>query len=133
MNFEVPQFIETEDKIAFQLTAKQLGWFGLGGFFMFLAWNFASKGAFLVWTVVILLASIAFAFIRPYGLSLASFIGHGFLYFIKPKQLIWKRSLVRHEEEEKKQQKKEVEMKSFDEREIEKLANVLDTKKFGKM
>lgn len=133
MNFEVPQFIETEDKIAFQLTAKQLGWFALGGFFMFLAWNFGSQGAFLVWAVFILLFSMAFAFVRPYGLSLAAFIGHGFLYFIRPRQMIWKREIVKRQEESKKEPKQEVVDKMIDEKETEKLAEILDMKKFGKM
>jgi hypothetical protein len=93
MNFDVPQYIEVEDKIAFHLTAKQLGWFASGGVVIFILWNFVAEGYFIFWSIIVVLFVLAFAFFRPYGLSLASFFGHGFMYFFKPKQFIWRRQI----------------------------------------
>lgn len=92
MFFEVPQYIDIEDKIAFQLTAKQLGWFALGGLFIFLAWGTLEKGAFILASIIIVLISSVMAFVRPYGLSMASFLSHGILYFFKPKIYVWQKT-----------------------------------------
>lgn len=89
MRFNVPQFVGLEDKIAFQLTAKQLGWFGAGGVVLFLIWNFVSQGVFIVWAIIIALIVLALAFYRPQGISLISFVRFGFTFLIKPKIYIW--------------------------------------------
>ncbi len=90
MKFRVPQYIEIEDKIAFLLTAKQLGWFALGGVILFIIWNFVTQGFFIFWAIIIGLASCAFAFYKPCGITLASFIKNSFLYMIGPKKYVWK-------------------------------------------
>lgn len=90
MKFNVPQFIDIEDKIAFQLTAKQLGWFMLGGALAFFAWSVFDKGSFIFWAIVIAVFCAGFAFYRPAGLSLTSFIKHAFVHLIKPKIYVWK-------------------------------------------
>jgi len=92
MFFEVPQFIDIEDKIAFQLTTKQLGWFALGGVLVFLSWSIFEKGAFIFASILIALASSAMAFVRPYGLSMASFFSYGAQYFLKPRVYIWQKT-----------------------------------------
>lgn len=89
MRFNVPQFVGLEDKIAFQLTAKQLGWFGSGGIALFLIWNFVSQGVFIIWAIIISLVVLLFAFYRPQGISLISFVKFGFSFLIKPKIYIW--------------------------------------------
>ena len=89
---EVPQFINIEDKIAFQLTAKQLGWVGLGGALIFLAWLLLEQFYFIVIAVVISLLIVAILFVRPYGMSLPDFIKNLFLYFFRSRMYIWKRS-----------------------------------------
>lgn len=131
MNFDVPQYIDVEDKIAFQLTAKQLGWFGLGGVGMFLAWNYASQGMFIVWAVLIVVVCIAFAFFKPYGITLSAFIGYGFLFVFRPKKLIWQRSVNVNpaDLEQKKEEKKEIKpVKKLEG--VENLADVLDKNRY---
>lgn len=136
MFFEVPQYIDIEDKVAFQLTAKQLGWFALGGVFIFLAWNIFEKSAFIFITIFIILASLAMAFIRPYGLSMSAFISHGILYFLKPKKYIWQKSyfhitkteelqeqLLRKKQLEKESNQKKTNRKNL---KVDKIANLLD-------
>lgn len=88
---EVPQFINIEDKIAFQLTAKQLGWVALGAFFSFLAWVMFENTYFIIITVVIFFLVLALLFLKPYGQSLPVFLQNAFIYIFKPKVYIWKR------------------------------------------
>jgi hypothetical protein len=88
---EVPQFIDIEDKLAFQLTAKQLGWVGLGFFFGFWAWYFLEDFYFAITALFIVVLVVGILFFKPYGLTLPSFIGNAFLFLIKPKVYIWKR------------------------------------------
>jgi hypothetical protein len=90
MKTNVPQFIDIEDKIAFQLTAKQLGWFALGGVLIFFAWTFFDNSSFIAWSIIIVLLSSAFAFYRPAGISLVEFIKFGFLHIIRPKIYVWR-------------------------------------------
>lgn len=137
MFFEVPQYIDIEDKVAFQLTAKQLGWFALGGVLIFLAWSIFEKSAFIFITILIIVVSLIMAFIRPYGLSMSAFISHGILYFLKPKKYIWQKSffhLVETESEtpeqllKKKQLQKEFEQKKANRKnfKVDKMADLLD-------
>lgn len=88
---EVPQFINIEDKIAFQLTAKQLGWIGLGCFFAFLAWMFLEKTYFVITSVFIAIFILAILFVRPYGQTLPVFIGNAISFLFKPKVYIWRK------------------------------------------
>jgi len=90
MRSNVPQFIDIEDKIAFQLTAKQLGWFALGGVLIFFAWTIFDSSSFIAWSIIIVLLSSVFAFYRPAGVSLVEFIKFGFLHIIKPKIYVWR-------------------------------------------
>jgi len=91
MKFQVPQYIDIEDRIAFQLTAKQLGWLGMGGLILFVLWHYLTFSIFLIWGAIVALFSVAFAFYRPYGLPLTAFIGHGFVFLLSPKQMVWLR------------------------------------------
>lgn len=135
MYFDVPQYIEVEDKIAFQLTAKQLGWFALGGVGIFLVWNYAPRGMFILWAFLIVMISLAFAFVRPYGISLSSFIGYGFLFLVRPKQFIWQRqvNLNLNSLEENEVQKTDTKLPEKNLDDLDNLSHVLDRKNFDKI
>lgn len=91
MNFNVPQYIEVEDKIAFQLTIKQLAWLALGGMGLFFLWQLDSFPAFIVLGIPVLLLSLAFAFFKPAGMTFLQFVLNGVMYLFKPKVLTWHR------------------------------------------
>ena len=93
MRYQVPQFIDIEDKIAFQLTAKQLGWFALGGVILFVLWNFVSFGMFVFFGIIIIGLSAGLAFVKINGASLLDYAGHGFSYFLKPRVFIWRKTV----------------------------------------
>ena len=136
MKYNVPQYIDIEDKIAFQLTAKQLGWFALGGVVIFIGWNFLSSGAFYVWATIVALIALAFAFYRPAGLPLASFLKFAVLFLFKPKIYVWKRSFSDKQDVIKKTKRsleKQAHIRkreTIDAEEIEDILKLLDSQKF---
>ncbi len=101
---EVPQFIGIEDKIAFQLTAKQLGWVALGCFFSFIAWVLFEKTYFIIILVIVSIFIVAVLFVKPYGQTLPVFIKNAFLFTFKPKIYIWRKGYQNNplEEDDKK-------------------------------
>ncbi len=80
MIFNIPQFINKEDKIVGPLTAKQLGWLFLGGALILILWNILDSITFYMSAIPIIGASVAFAFYRPFNQSLSSFIFNTFLF-----------------------------------------------------
>lgn len=90
MKFNVPQYIDIEDKIAFMLTAKQLAFFAVGGVLLFIIWNFVTQGVFIFWAIIIGLICCVFAFYKPYGTSLIIFLKNAFFHLIKPKIYVWR-------------------------------------------
>jgi hypothetical protein len=91
MQFQVPQHVDIEDKIAFRLTLKQLGWFALGGFIMFVLWTVFDKWVFWLFFPFIAAGAAIFSFYKPAGLTLLGFLIDGAKYFIRPKQMVWEK------------------------------------------
>lgn len=134
MNFNVPQYIEVEDKLAFQLTLKQLVWLALGAAGLFFLWQIGSTAALVVLGFPVVLLALAFAFYKPAGMTFVQFVLSGVLYLFKPKVLTWHRNVkktkqvvVKREKGDKEQASinrytKEIKLKSS-----KNLADLLDT------
>lgn len=91
MLFNIPQFIDKEDKIVGPLTAKQLGWmFGAGGVLLML-WAILDISAFIMASIPVAAIFGALAFYRPNNMSLIAFIFSSVQFFFRPKMYIWKR------------------------------------------
>lgn len=91
MLFNVPQYIDVEDKVAGPLTAKQLLWMiGMGAALMIL-WSIFDSGAFFAVAIPVVCAFVALAFYRPYNQPLVVFIGNAILFMIRPKVYVWNR------------------------------------------
>lgn len=95
MMFNVPQFIDVEDKVAGPLTWRQLLWMIGMGVLLLVLYNVVPGLAFIVIAIPVVLAFVALAFYRPHGQPLISFIGHGFFFFFRPKVAVWERPVVR--------------------------------------
>lgn len=95
MMSNVPQFIDIEDKIAGPLTWRQLLWMIGMGITLLVLYNMIPGVVFVVLAIPIVLAFSAFAFYRPQGQPLISFIGHGFFFFFRPKVAVWERPVIR--------------------------------------
>lgn len=88
----VPQFINTEDKIVGPLTAKQLGWLAVGGVLLLIAWNTLDLSAFIVSAIIIGAIFGSLAFYRPYDQPLLKFVLSSIFFIFNDKVYIWKRN-----------------------------------------
>ena len=89
--FQVPQFIDVEDKILGPITMRQF-------FIMLIPMGAGILLYFLLrlWLVVIIeipliIGCALFAFYRPYGMRFSRFFGAFLSYSLKPRMFIWKR------------------------------------------
>lgn len=91
MLFNVPQYVDVEDKVAGPLTAKQLFWMiGMGAVLLVL-WNIFEFAAFSVIAIPVIILFVAFAFYRPYGQPLITFVSHALFFIFRPKVYVWDR------------------------------------------
>ncbi|OGZ32113.1 MAG: hypothetical protein A3I88_01880 [Candidatus Portnoybacteria bacterium RIFCSPLOWO2_12_FULL_39_9] len=91
MQFNIPQFIEVEDKIIGPLTLKQFLFLAAGGAILFIAWFFLKLWAFLVLAIPIGLIAVVLAFYRVNGRPFIAFIGSLIGYLTKPRLYIWRK------------------------------------------
>ena len=91
MQFNVPQFIDVEDKIVGPLTAKQLGWIAVGGVLFLIFWGTLDTATFIFAAIIDAAVFGALAFYKPYNQPLIKFIMSSFHFVSKPKVYVWKR------------------------------------------
>jgi ABC-type proline/glycine betaine transport system permease subunit len=91
MMFNVPQFIDVEDKIAGPLTWKQILWMiGMGAVLLTL-YNIFDSVLFFITAVPVIILFAIFAFYRPNGVSMTTFALHGLFFIFQPKVSVWER------------------------------------------
>lgn len=89
MQFQVPQFIETEDRVIGPLTIRQFIYIGVGAgvcamfYFMFAMW------LWIIFSVVIMGAAGAFAFVKIDGRPFISIVLSAFNFYWKPQTYLW--------------------------------------------
>lgn len=83
MQFQVPQFTETETKLVGPLTFKQVLWLGGGGLLVYVFSFFLAGVAFIIFTIVILATALSFAFIKIQDVSLIRYVGYALAYLLK--------------------------------------------------
>ena len=91
MMFNVPQYIDIEDKIAGPLTAKQFGWMLGMGVVLFLEYVTFDQALFFTIAVPTVLLFAALAFYKPQGIPLIRFLVFFILYLFRPKHYVWRR------------------------------------------
>ncbi len=134
MQFNIPQFIDKEDKIVGPFTAKQLGWMFSGGAVLLVLWNTLDFSGFLVSAIFVVGIFGAMAFWRPYNQSCISFLVSLFSFFARPKFYLWKRVPKKNAFDSKKIIKKDLHKKhdlkttkkEISENKIEELSKILD-------
>jgi len=131
MLFNVPQFIDIEDKIVGPLTAKQLGWLAAGGVLLLVFWNYLDNQAFIIAAIIIGIIFGALAFYRPYNQPLIKFIGSSIVFVIRPKVYLWKRFQEKITKEKKLEQptERKISKKVFDQEKIMEISNIVDKRK----
>jgi hypothetical protein len=91
MQFQVPQYIEVEDKIIGPLTLKQFLYLAAGGGILFMLWFLVELWLFIIMAIIIGFICAALAFYKVNGRPLIAFLGSIMTYFKKPKLYIWKK------------------------------------------
>ncbi len=91
MLFNIPQFIDKEDKLVGPLTAKQLGWMAAAGVLLLVLFNIFDTSAFILASIPVLGIFGALAFYRPNNQPLLNFIFSSLSFTFRPKMYIWRR------------------------------------------
>jgi len=91
MQFQVPQFIETEDKIVGSLTLKQFLYLAAGGGLCFLLFFFLNFVLWLMVAMVIMTVAASFAFIKINGRPLTMAAMGALSFYWKPRLYLWQR------------------------------------------
>lgn len=95
MQFKIPQNVQIEDKIVGPLTFKQLIVLGVGGGIAYLIYlQLASTYFWKVWlppVAFVSLVTLAFAFVRPLGVSFVKYVFLLAEFWLKPRKRMWKK------------------------------------------
>jgi len=131
MLFNVPQFINVEDKIVGPFTGKQLLWLAGLGAVLLVLWNTLEKAVFIIAAIPISLIFLAFTFYRPYNQSLIKFVSAGIMFLFRPKTYVWERKTLKVKVLPVKKNKQDSEInknKVITSEEIKELAGILDSR-----
>ena len=89
MQFQIPQFIETEDKIIGPMSLKQFMYIAIGGFMVFLLFFILKTVVWVIFSAFILGSAVAMAFIKYNGQRLPTVIAAIIKYIWFPKFFLW--------------------------------------------
>jgi hypothetical protein len=92
MQFQVPQFIETEDKIIGPLTLKQFMYVAIGVGISFFLFFFLNLFLWVFLALIINITTISFAVIKINGRPLPQITASAIGYFWQPKFYLWKKT-----------------------------------------
>ena len=101
MRFQVPQFIDVEDKIFGPLTLKQFLYLAGGGAAIFLVKQILPFFLFVIAAALIAGAAAALAFVKINNRPFVIFLSHALNYYVNRRLYIWRK-------EEKKPVKREI-------------------------
>jgi hypothetical protein len=90
MQFQVPQFIETEDKIVGPLTLRQFMYIGGAGIISAILYFTLATWLWFILTIFLVGGAIGVAFIKVEGRPLGNVILAAFGFYWKPQAYIWK-------------------------------------------
>lgn len=91
MKYQVPQFIEIEDKIVGPFTIKQFVYLVGGGGLAFIFYNFLPIYVSIFFIAGIIGLSLALAFYKINNKPFIDFLESAFLYYTKENLYIWKK------------------------------------------
>jgi len=91
MQFNVPQFIEIEDKILGPLTLKQFLLFLGAALVLIFLWYVFKLGVVIIVGLPLILFLAAGVFIKIHGRSFFTYVLSWFKYWASPKVYVWRR------------------------------------------
>lgn len=132
--YQLPQFIDVEDRIIGPLTLKQFLWLLGGAAALFTVWSFTDLFLFIILAIPVGAFFTALAFYKINGRPFLFFIYTFILYFVQPKFFLWDRVVDTRDIETEKSKKvvtKETPVKELTESKITRLASILDRGEIG--
>jgi hypothetical protein len=132
MMYNVPQFIDTEDKIVGPLTAKQLGWLFCAGAVLLVLWNVLDFAAFIITAILVVALFSAFAFYRPNGQTFLKFLISVVFFGTRPKIYVWKRdnpakTIIKKSAAKKPEVGENIRKKALNQDKIQEISGLLDS------
>jgi len=91
MQFNIPQFIEVEDKIVGPFTLKQFLYLAGAGVFLFFVWYFFKFWVFILFAIPVGGFAVALAFVKINGRPLINYLTAFISYMKKPRLYVWKK------------------------------------------
>ncbi len=91
MRYQVPQFIEIEDKIIGPFTIKQFVYLAGGGFMCYMAYTYLPFIMAIVLIAIIATLSLALAFYKINNKPFIDMLEAAFMYYTKNNLYIWKK------------------------------------------
>ncbi|MEK7077129.1 MAG: PrgI family protein [Patescibacteria group bacterium] len=89
MQFQVPQFIETEDKIVGPFTLRQFFYVAGAGALCFMLFFAVATWLFVILSMFLIAAALALAFIKINGRSLPAVVLSAFRFYWNPQAYVW--------------------------------------------
>ena len=90
MQFQVPQFIETEDKVVGPFSLRQFLYIGIGAFVSAIFYFFVATWLFVIVFLVVMSIAAALAFVKVNGQPFIKIMEAAMNYYWKPQAYIWK-------------------------------------------
>lgn len=101
MQFQVPQFINIEDKIIGPLTLKQFLYILFGGIALFILYNLVNLFVFILLAIPIAALVYALAFIKIHKQPFINVIKNFLGFLKKPDFYVWKKPTIKTKAQEK--------------------------------
>lgn len=101
MQFQVPQFIETEDKIVGPLSLRQFIFIGAGGLLCGLLYFILQTWLWLTLAIIIMAVAISISFLKIQGRPFTRVVLSAFNFYWRPQTYVWQpehEALERREE-----------------------------------
>jgi hypothetical protein len=90
MQFQVPQFIETEDKVVGPFSLRQFLYIGVGGLISAVFYFFVQTWLFVIAAIIIMGAATAIAFVKVNGQPFMKIFTAALGFYWKPQAYVWK-------------------------------------------
>jgi hypothetical protein len=90
MQYQVPQFIDSEDKLVGPFSLRQFMYIGAAGIVSAIGYFFLQMWLFVIVAIISLGAAGALAFLKINGRPLIKVITSGFNFYWKPQMYVWK-------------------------------------------
>jgi len=94
MQFQVPQFIEIEDKIIGPLTIKQFLFIAASAGLSFMLFFVIKFWLWIIIAMILMVIGLAFAFIKINGQPLIKVTFSAIQFFIRPRLYLWQREMI---------------------------------------